>query len=43
VYVEAQSLACRGLVADDLLIPVRSLDSADIAGLMDGADVVLSF
>jgi tRNA 2-thiouridine synthesizing protein C len=43
LYVEAESMAARGLTADDLVAPVKVVDSATLAGLMTEQDVVLSF
>ena len=43
LYVEAESLAARGLSADDLVAPVKVVDSAALAELMEQQDVVLSF
>jgi tRNA 2-thiouridine synthesizing protein C len=43
LYVEADSLAARGLTADDLVAPVKVVDSATLAELMEQQDVVLSF
>ena len=43
LYVDAESLAARGLTADDLVAPVKVVDSATLAGLMEEQDVVLSF
>lgn len=43
LYVEAESLAARGLVADDLIPAVQVLDSRALAALMDQQDIVLSF
>lgn len=43
LYVEAESMAARGLTADDLVAPVKVMDSATLAGLMEQQDVVLSF
>ena len=43
LYVEAESLMARGLTADDLAAPVKVVDSATLAGLMEQQDVVLSF
>ena len=43
LYVEAESMAARGLTADDLVAPVRVVDAAALAGLMTEQDVVLSF
>ena len=43
LYVERESLAARGLTEKDLLVPVEVLSSAEMADLMAGQDVVLSF
>jgi tRNA 2-thiouridine synthesizing protein C len=43
LYVEAESLAERGLTEDDLLVPVEVMSRADLANLMDEQDVLLSF
>ncbi|MGE5336638.1 MAG: sulfurtransferase complex subunit TusC [Gemmatimonadota bacterium] len=43
LYVEAESLAVRGLTAEDLVTDVKVVDSKTLAGLMDEQDVVLSF
>ena len=43
LYVEAESMAARGLTADDLVAPVKIVDAAMLAGLMVEQDVVLSF
>jgi tRNA 2-thiouridine synthesizing protein C len=43
LYVERESLEARGLTEDDLLVPVEVLDAAQMAALMAGQDVVLSF
>ena len=43
VYAERESLALRGLRQEDLLMPVRVLDSAALGALMDEHDVVMSF
>ena len=43
LYVERESLAARGLTEDDLLVDVELLSSAEMAALMAGQDVVLSF
>jgi tRNA 2-thiouridine synthesizing protein C len=43
LYVEAESLAARGLSTDDLVAPVKVVDSAALAELMEQQDVVLSF
>ena len=43
LYVEADSLAARGLTADDLVTSVKVVDSAELAELIEQQDVVLSF
>ena len=43
VYAECESLALRGLREEDLLMPVRVIDSAALGVLMDEHDVVMSF
>ncbi len=43
LYVEAESLAERGLTEDDLLVPVEVMSRAALAELMDQQDVILSF
>jgi tRNA 2-thiouridine synthesizing protein C len=43
LYVSRESLEARGLTADDLLVPVEVMSSAQIADLMEQQDVVLSF
>jgi tRNA 2-thiouridine synthesizing protein C len=43
LYVERESLESRGLTAEDLLVDVTVLSSAEVADLMDEQDVVLSF
>lgn len=43
LYVCADSLAARGLTAQDLLVPVEVLDGAALTTLMEQQDVVLSF
>jgi tRNA 2-thiouridine synthesizing protein C len=43
LYVEKESLDARGLSADDLLVDVTVLGSAEMGALMDEQDVVLSF
>jgi tRNA 2-thiouridine synthesizing protein C len=43
LYVESESLAARGLAVDDLVAPVKVVDSAALAELMEQQDVVLSF
>jgi tRNA 2-thiouridine synthesizing protein C len=43
LYVEAESLAARGLAEADLLVDVTVLSSQELGALMDEQDVVLSF
>jgi tRNA 2-thiouridine synthesizing protein C len=43
LYVDADSLAERGLTEKDLLVPVEVLDAAQMGELMAQQDVVLSF
>ena len=43
LYVDAESLAERGLSEDDLLVPVEVMSRDAIARLMDEQDVILSF
>jgi tRNA 2-thiouridine synthesizing protein C len=43
LYVERESLQARGLSADDLIVDVEVLSSAQMAELMAAQDVVLSF
>ena len=43
LYVEQESLAARGLAAEDLIVDVTVLSSAELGKLMEEQDVVLSF
>lgn len=43
LYVERESLEGRGLSADDLIVDVEVLSSAEMAALMSEQDVILSF
>jgi tRNA 2-thiouridine synthesizing protein C len=43
LYVEQESLAARGLAAEDLIVDVTVLTSAELGKLMEEQDVVLSF
>jgi tRNA 2-thiouridine synthesizing protein C len=43
LYVEAESLAQRGLDAAELALPVQVLSSTALADLLAGQDVVLGF
>jgi tRNA 2-thiouridine synthesizing protein C len=42
IYVAAEALGERGLVADDLVLPVRLLHAADLRSLLAQQDVVIS-
>jgi tRNA 2-thiouridine synthesizing protein C len=43
LYVDKESLAARGLSEADLVVPVQVLSAAEMADMMEGQDVVLSF
>ena len=43
LYVDEESMQARGLVEDDLLVPVQVLSTAAMATLMADQDVILSF
>jgi len=43
LYVEKESLEDRGMTADDLIVPVEVMDSAQLRDLIEDQDVVLSF
>jgi tRNA 2-thiouridine synthesizing protein C len=43
LYVEKESLECRGLTEEDLIVDVEVLTSEEMATLMDEQDVVMSF
>lgn len=43
LYVERESMQARGLTEADLLVDVQVLPAAEMAALMAGQDVVLSF
>ncbi len=43
LYVDADSLAARGLTAEDLVTEVKIVNSAELAELMEQQEVVLSF
>ena len=43
LYVEAESLAARGLTAEDLVTDVKVVGGGELAALMAEQDVVLSF
>lgn len=43
LYVSKESMEERGLTEEDLLVDVEILDAKQLAELMDGQDVILSF
>ena len=43
LYVDQESLLARGLSESDLLVPVKILSASEMAEIMDGQDVILSF
>jgi len=43
LYVEREALEARGLAEDDLVVPVQVVGSGELAEIMEGQDVVLSF
>jgi tRNA 2-thiouridine synthesizing protein C len=43
LYVERESLQSRGLVEDDLLVPVKVMGREELGALIEQQDVVLSF
>jgi len=43
LYVDGDSLAERGLTAEDLLVPVEVIGTERMAEIMDSHDVVLTF
>ena len=43
LYVERESMEARGLSADDFVVPVEVMSSAQLGELMAAQDVVLSF
>jgi len=43
LYVEKESMDARGLTAEDLVVPVEVLTSAQIRDLVEEQDVVLTF
>jgi len=43
LYAESESLQKRGLVVEDLIVPVEVLSSAEVAELLAGQDIVLNF
>lgn len=43
LYVQQDDLEARGLVADDLVVPVEVVSAERMAEIMDSQDVILSF
>lgn len=43
LYVDQESLAARGLSADDLSVPVEVMSRAELGKIMEEQDVLLSF
>ncbi len=43
LFVEKESMEARGLTADDLLVPVEELSSAQLDELMEEQEVILTF
>ncbi len=43
LYVQQDDLEARGLVADDLVVPVEVVGAERMAEIMDSQDVILSF
>ena len=43
LFVERESLAARGLSEDDLLVQAKVVAADELAALMDGTDVLISF
>lgn len=43
LYVERESMQARGLSEEDLLVDVKVVSAAEMAGLMDEMDVLISF
>ena len=43
LYVDQESLLARGLSESDLLVPVQIVSAREMAEIMDGQDVILSF
>ncbi|MDA8095183.1 MAG: sulfurtransferase complex subunit TusC [Betaproteobacteria bacterium] len=43
LYVDAESLKARGLTEENLIVPVEVLSNEEMADLMAGQDVVISF
>ena len=43
LYVDQESLAARGLTADDMSVPVEVMSRAELGKIMEEQDVLLSF
>lgn len=43
LYVEKESMEARGLKEEDLIVPVKVLNTSEMADLMQSQDVILSF
>jgi tRNA 2-thiouridine synthesizing protein C len=43
LYVEKESMDARGLKAEDLVVPVKVVSTAEMADIMQSQDVVVSF
>jgi len=43
LYVDKESLETRGLSADDMVVPVTVVGAQEMAEIMNGQDVILSF
>jgi len=43
LYVEKESMEARGLKEEDFIVPVKVIDTADMAELMESQDVIMSF
>ena len=43
LYVTREAIEARGLTADDFVVPVQVVSERELAEIMDGQDVILSF
>ena len=43
LYVTREAIEARGLTADNFVVPVRVVSERELAEIMDGQDVILSF
>ncbi len=43
LFVERESLEARGLAASDLIVEAKVVPAAELAGLMNASDVLISF